>query len=124
MFRQITVLILLFSFSAQVFSQATIIMDYYANTTAYSKKCENKARPQMHCKGKCQMMKKLKEEEKKEQEAPCRKAELKIEVLSSKSFFTHLSIEKTHITSRYSSFYLISLPMETPGSVFHPPASC
>ena len=115
---------LLFAFSAQVFSQAAIIMDYYTNTTAYSKKCENKARPQMHCKGKCQVMKKLKEEEKKEQEAPGRKAEQKNEVLSSKSFFTHLTIEKTHTSSRYSTFHLITLPKAVPGSVFHPPATC
>ena len=114
----------MFALSAQVFSKATIIMDYYANTTAYSKKCENKARPGMHCKGKCQMMKKLKEEEKKEQETPGRKTELKIEVLSSRSFFTHLPIEKTHSSSRYSPYYLIDLPKPAPGSVFHPPASC
>ena len=112
----------MFAFSAQVFSQATIVMDYYANTTAYSQKCENKARPQMHCKGKCQMMKKLKEEEKKEQQTPGRKAEQKNEVLSSKSFYTHLPIEKTHISSRYSLFHLITLPTTIPGSIFHPPA--
>ena len=122
MFRKITVLFLLFAFSAQVFSRATIIMDYYTNTTAYSEKCENKSRPQMHCKGKCQMMKKLREEEKKEQESPGNKAELKIEVLSSKSFFTHITINKTLTHSCYTSHYLTAIPKVSPSPVFHPPA--
>jgi len=62
--------------------------DYYTNTSKYSKNCENKAKPKMHCNGKCQMMKKLQHEEKKDQENPERKSENKNEsVLSTKSFF-------------------------------------
>jgi hypothetical protein len=42
----------------------------------------------MHCNGKCQMMKKLQQEEKKDQENPERKSENKTEIiLSTKSFF-------------------------------------
>ena len=121
MFRQLTVIFLLFALSAQVFSQAAIIMDYYTNVTAYNKKCENQARPQIHCKGKCQMMKKLKEQEKKDQEAPSRKAELKNDVISSKSFFTHISIKNFLLPSPYIDYYSIAFPTGASSSVFHPP---
>lgn len=70
------------------FCKAAIVLNYYTNTTAFAKKCENKASPQMHCNGKCQMMKKLKQEEKKDGEDPERKIENKNEVLSCRSFFT------------------------------------
>ena len=97
-------------------------MDYYANTTAYSEKCVNKARPQMHCKGKCQMMKKIQEEERKEKQSPGNKAEQKIEVLSSKSFFTCIPINKTLTHSCYTSHYLTVIPKVSSAPVFHPPA--
>ncbi len=57
---------MLAAFAAQTFSMCLIVPDYYSNKTAFVKKCENKARPQLLCKGKCQMLKKLKEEEKKD----------------------------------------------------------
>jgi hypothetical protein len=67
------------------------MLDYYLNTAAYAKNCINKARPKMHCNGKCQAMKKIQEEEKKEQQDAQRKAEGKMQqVLSSKSFFLQI----------------------------------
>lgn len=58
------------------------MFDYFTNTGAYAKNCENKARPAMHCNGKCQMMKKLKQEDKKDAENSERKAENKNEVIT------------------------------------------
>jgi hypothetical protein len=87
-FKQITSILLLLAFAIQTFSGGFVVLNYYTNTAAFAKNCVNKARPKMHCNGKCQMMKKLKEEEeKKDQQLPERKVENKIEVLSSKSFF-------------------------------------
>ena len=62
------------------------MMDYYADTAAYSKSCINKDKPKMHCNGKCQMMKKLQQEEKKEQQEPVKKFDNKIEVYSNYSY--------------------------------------
>jgi hypothetical protein len=121
MFRQFTVIFLLFALFAQVFSRSAIIMDYYTHVTAYSKKCENKARPQMHCKGKCQMMKKLKEREKKDQELPSGKAELKNEMISSRSFFTHIPVQKSQTGTPDFACFLITFPEGTHTGVFHPP---
>lgn len=86
-YRQITATLFFAALLAQTFSKPFVIADYYANTSKYAKDCINKAKPKMHCNGKCQMMKKLQQEEKKDQENPERKAENKNEiVLSSKSF--------------------------------------
>jgi hypothetical protein len=86
-FKQITSILLLLAFAIQTFSGGFVVLNYYTNTAAFAKNCVNKAKPKMHCNGKCQMMKKMQEEEKKDQQLPERKFENKIEVLSSKSFF-------------------------------------
>lgn len=87
MFRRLTVILLLTAFVAQTFTGSLIQLDYFLNTGAYAKNCINKARPKMHCNGNCQVMKKIREEEKKEQENTDRKYDSKIPVLSSRSFF-------------------------------------
>ena len=87
-YRQLTAFIILAAFFAQTFSKTFVIADYYTNTAKYAVNCENKSRPKMHCNGKCQMMKKLHQEEKKDQENQERKLENKNEIiLSAKSFF-------------------------------------
>jgi hypothetical protein len=55
---------LLFAFLAQHFSANLIVVDYVLRTEAYAKQCINKAKPAMMCKGKCQMMRKMAEQEK------------------------------------------------------------
>lgn len=57
---------LLLAFIAGTFSRLWVVADYYAFTSKYAKNCVNKARPTLHCNGKCQMMQKLKAEEKQE----------------------------------------------------------
>lgn len=91
MLRVTTVIFLLLAFMAQTFTQAFFVFDYYLNKTGYAKQCENKARPKMHCNGKCQMAKKLNAAERNEKQNGERKAENKSEtVLSSKSFYPAL----------------------------------
>lgn len=76
------------AFILQCFSKNLIVADYYLNTGAYAKNCVNKSKPQLRCKGKCQMMKKLREEQKREEQQSERKYENKSEdPLSSNSFF-------------------------------------
>lgn len=87
MIRYTAAILLIFAFAIQTFKGGFVIFDYYANTAAFAKNCINKAKPKLHCNGKCQMMKKIQEEEKKDQQVPERKFENKIEVLSSTSFF-------------------------------------
>lgn len=86
------------------------------------KRCENKARPQLHCNGKCQLMKKILEQEKKEQgQAPELKIAAKTDALSSKSFFpsyvTVVKIERSALFIQYT----IGFPVDRSRSLFHPP---
>jgi hypothetical protein len=120
LYKRLTALFFLLAFVSQCFSRTLIVADYYANTSAYSKKCENKARPKMHCNGKCQMMKKLKMEEEKEAKDNDRKAENKVEVLSSKSFFPVIAFPKIEIRTAYPVFYSPYLACRN-ADIFHPP---
>jgi hypothetical protein len=85
--RIFSAILLLTAFSVQIFSGAFIKLGYIINPDFFVKNCVNKTRPKMHCNGKCLVMKKMQEEEKKEQENETRKWDNKITVLSSKSFF-------------------------------------
>lgn len=125
MFKQIIALVFLLAFALQTFNRVIILADYITNTQTYAKKCENKARPKLHCNGKCQMMKKLQQEEKKDEQNPDRKLENKSEItLSSKSFFASLTILPVEGLINYftaSSDKEIKMPR----FIFHPPgASC
>jgi hypothetical protein len=121
LFKKITAFVFLLAFAVQTFSKALVVFDYFTNTKTYAKNCENKAKPKLHCNGKCQMMKKLKQEEKKDEQNPERKAENKNEVvLSSKSFYPTL---KFTISSQEINFPSITLGKanKMPRSLLRPP---
>ena len=88
---------------------------------AFAKACENKARPTMHCNGKCQMVKEMKKEEKKEQQNSERRLTNKSETPSSKSFFASLPIQILEAISPASKNNSTSLEQGNPTGVFHPP---
>ena len=119
--KQLSAIFLIVAFTVQTFSSGFVVLSYYTNTTSFAKNCENKARPKMHCNGKCQMMKKLKQEEKQEQQNPERKSGNKIEVLSSKSFYyssaTFFSTIASAITSGEKNYPLTDMSY----SFFRPP---
>ena len=106
---------------AQTFSGGLVMLNYYTNTGVFAKNCENKARPKMHCNGKCQMMKKLKQQEKQDQQNPERKTENKIQVLSSKSFYFS-SVEAFAIAVFKATPIEKNYPVKDISySFFHPP---
>jgi hypothetical protein len=120
MFKKITATILLLAFVSQTFAGPFIMLDYFVNTASYAKNCVNKAKPKMHCNGKCQAMKKIQEEEKKDQQNAEEKAASKLQVLSSRSFFSLLIIPA--ISSNKILFHTFSdSPVDRNLSVFHPP---
>ncbi|MBE7510303.1 MAG: hypothetical protein HS118_08925 [Bacteroidia bacterium] len=51
------------------FGQSMLFFHYLINESYYISLCENKARPKMHCNGKCHLAKEMKEQE-KHQKAP------------------------------------------------------
>jgi hypothetical protein len=120
--RQLTVILLLLSFAAQVFNQNILVLDYYSNRAAFARACENKARPGLHCNGKCQLMKKLKEEEKKDQQNPTRKSENKHEVVCSQPVIASTSFFDVLVLSSFPSHAGPFIPAGSSADIFHPPA--
>ena len=87
MFKKTTAVILFLAFAAQTFSAPFIRLSYYLNTAAYAKDCVNKAKKYMHCNGKCQVLKRIREEGKKQTSDAENKIDNKTEVLSHLSYF-------------------------------------
>lgn len=109
------------AFMTQTFNQASVIARYYANTAAYAKNCENKAKPQMQCNGKCQMLKKLKKASQEDQQNTERTGgSSKNEVLSSRSHFASIPCINQVLSKAYHAFCVSKLSTITT-SIFHPP---
>ena len=108
MFKQLAAFFLLIVFVCQTFSNGWVMVEYFTNKAAFANNCENKAKPNLHCNGKCQIMKKMQAAESKEQQMPERRLENKIELFSCKlsnyhfeNIFSEISaqivaIEKNH----------------------------
>lgn len=121
MFKPIAAILLIIAFIAQTFSGGLVMINYYTNTAAFAKNCENKARPKMHCNGKCQMMKKLKQEEKQDQQNPERKSEVKVQELSSKSFYHSNIAAVSLLTVKATPVEKNDAVTDISYAFFHPP---
>jgi purine-cytosine permease-like protein len=122
MLQKFATFILLVSFAVQVFNRVTIVADYYTNTAFYQKNCENITKPILKCNGKCQMAKKLKEEEKKDQQNPERRIDNKNEFFSNIAYTDLLILVPVLTEKKYfplSSGIITSAPQ----SVFRPPSA-
>lgn len=115
-------LFLTIAFFAKTFSKGLIIANYYTNTQAYAKNCINKAKPKMHCNGKCQMMKKLNQEENKDSQSPERKNEVKTDLL----FFAQIKSQFAYpLIYNKTKFALVhcKLTQDISAEHFHPPSA-
>jgi hypothetical protein len=115
------VILIIVAVFAQSFTRSILIADYLVNIETYQKNCENKAKPMLHCNGKCQMFKKIKKQEGNNQNSmPIPKFNQEELVLSSKSFFP--SIEQAILLNQLVySYYKGTNPSNYQGSIFHPP---
>ena len=82
MLRNPTAILLILSFAIQSFPDAASQLIYTINPAPFAARCDNKARPQMKCHGKCQLMKKIQEEERQRQQNPERRPDTKIEIIT------------------------------------------
>jgi hypothetical protein len=109
-------------FFLQSAEKLIIVANYELNKEYISKNlCENKAKPMMHCNGKCHLRKQLQKEDKKEN-APSNNVKEKFEV----QFFyenkaTNLSSYNTNVPTKLNSNYLFSDYSKHLLSIFHPP---
>ncbi len=105
----------------QTFSKTLIVAEYQLNREYIAKNlCVNKSRPKMHCNGKCHMMKKMKQEEKQDQENPERRAENKFEIIC--AAFHTAGITPFRIVSAFPyPVFQERICTEFASSCFHPP---
>jgi hypothetical protein len=122
--KKILTAFILLVFSAQTFYQGSIVIWFYAQRSFIIKNlCVNKTRPQLGCKGKCVLMKKLKETERqREDQVP---DQLKQWVETSPctiawfEFISENTFNKTVFNPEKPSHYKLSLSQ----TIFHPPAA-
>jgi hypothetical protein len=122
-YRKLIAVVFITAFFTQTFGKVFIVADYFTNKSKYAKNCVNKARPKLHCDGKCQLMKKLQEEDKKDQQQPERRLEYKNEIslIDENSF----SVHEPYSVALNLPFNLQLLPAKPLNGyyskVFHPP---
>lgn len=121
--KPILVSILLMLVLTQTFSRWFVLIEYELNKEFIAKNlCINKSKPQLHCNGKCQMMKKLAEDEK--QNAPANtNTKIKVQEVSCTDTLPEIGIKAFEEGSlHHYSCYLIAKYASPFSSIFHPPA--
>ena len=119
----IAVPILILLLMAQTFSKWFVEISFNLNRDYIAKNlCENRYRPILKCNGNCVLMKKMKQEEKKEQDAPPVKLEIASIVLSSRSFFATAEAPVFISRIRYSIAGNSGKPVDRAAAIFHPPS--
>ncbi len=119
--KKIAFIIVLFLFLKPLFP----VLEYAVNYEYISKVlCVNKAKPMMHCNGKCHLMKELAKAQEEEKQTPSNKKNTTFDTVDlildiKKDFFllVYNGITKTTMHSKYSNLYShLNLY-----SIFHPP---
>ena len=108
----------------QMFSPWFIVLSFKINQDYIaSKKCENRFRPQLKCKGNCVLMKKLKQQEEEDKDNPGSRVELLSIVLSSKCFFASIEAPLVRIIEFNLAVLTAGKPVDRSAAIFHPPSA-
>jgi hypothetical protein len=123
-FRRTAAFLLLLVFFAQAFSRYLLVADYFVNTAAYTENCVNKDRPWMHCNGRCQLCKRLHQQDgAQDKQTPERRSgNLGYETFFSASSF--IDFNALHLVVMVSLSYHelpVGKPIGMPRHLFHPP---
>lgn len=123
LYKYFTVSIIIISLFAHSIGNIFFVADYYINPAKYEKNCINKSKPELKCNGKCQLMKKIQAEEKKEKQNAEKELANSIHItLYNKNYF--VSVEEKEILHKtlqpeYNNTFK---PNSFISSVFHPPS--
>lgn len=108
-------------FLLQVSTKFTIVVNYALNKEYIAKTyCENKARPKMHCNGKCHLKKQLEKQEKKEKPTNTSKEKFEVQFFSNQKIEVDLS-SLFFKEREFVSFYDNNLLINDLRSIFQPP---
>lgn len=122
MFRGPVVILLIITILTQSLSKGIIVLSYFTNKQAYERYCINKSRPQLHCDGKCQMAKKIKAEEERDQKDPLKSSSFHEVAMTDKHHFVSIPAEFRSIQNNIYLFpYSIGKARTMSRSCFHPP---
>lgn len=103
-------------------SRGIILLSYFTNKQAYERYCVNKARPQLHCDGKCQMAKKIKAEEERDQKDPLKNSLSSEVTMINENHFVSIQPEFIAPLIRKDLFpNSIGNVVDRSRSFFHPP---
>lgn len=116
--------ILILLVMVQSFTSWIIVAEYTINKEYIAKNlCINKERPKLHCKGKCQLMKKLVEEENQNSSSNTQTGKIKMDVLFVQKLdppsISGLSKEDT----KFNAAYILKQSIGSVSAIFHPPAT-
>ena len=115
------VIALFLALLAQQFSKPIVLADYMVNLDRYKKDCVNKARPLLHCNGRCQMKKKLEAQDDQQERRSSSPKLIELDyVLSSKSFFPEVEVVDDSTLASFPSGNT-SIRDSFVGDIFHPP---
>ena len=107
---------------AQSFSKGVVLLNFYTHQAYISKYlCENKGKPMMKCCGKCQLRKKLAQEDKNSKDQQGNNRQGNDEVAAISSFCSYQKID-WKVVKAYHKFSYI-LPVSYSISIFHPPSA-
>lgn len=118
-----TSILLLFSLLCANLSNAFVYLGFEVNQKYIAKElCENKDKPQMHCNGKCYLMKKLKQAQEKEQkqERQSQKPQVQDAIVSTALVFKQYAFAEIKFHVPFST----GMPQSIKNSIFHPPQEC
>lgn len=123
MLKQCSVIILLLAFMVMTFSRTIIVVDFYTNQDYIAKNlCENRDKPIMHCGGKCQLRKRLTNQENQEKTNPERRIENRNEALFMEEHSASLSVPFRIEDVLPYSLTSPEATTDRPQSIFHPPS--
>ena len=107
----------------QTFSREVLVVDFTLNRAAITARfCVNKARPQLHCDGKCYFAKQLKKQEERENKAPnSLKERLEMLPAAFRSLVPPVPACWASAPVSYGPHRLAWVPANAAKGVFHPP---
>ncbi len=97
-----------------------VFLGFEANQNYIAKElCENKDKPEMHCNGKCYLMKKLKQAQDKEQkqERQSQKTQIQDALVVKPLVFKQYAFAEINLHVPFST----GMPQSIKNSIFHPP---
>jgi len=123
MFGRLIAILLLFSSVSMNLSPLFVMAGFELNQNYIAAElCVNKDKPQLHCNGKCYLMKKLKQAEEKEQkqERQLQKIQLQEPVYYTPVLFQQYDFTEIQLYIPVST----GMPLSMVNSIFHPPRFC